>query len=169
MKIISIVLLIALPLFSNSQKQSMKDKATQEIRSLVMFGYELLGKTSKEIMDRGRPDSIKGGGEWKVDAFDTKKEGFEKTFVIGTGAGGLMVMVSEKTKLVNSLMFAAHKKAKMTQQDIKDIFKEDCEFDSKGNCVIKVANGEYIRITAGEGLMFIFAWDKAKGDIRFED
>ena len=169
MKSIAIILLMTTSFISSAQKQSMKDKASQEIRSLVMFGYELLGKTAKEIVDRGRPDSIKGGDEWKVESFDTKKNGFEKTFVIGTGSGALMVMVSEKTRLVNSLMFAAHKKAKMNQQDIKEIFKNDCEFDAKGNCVIKAANGEYIRITAGDGLMIIFAWDKIKGDMRFED
>src|SRR5690349_15703318 len=170
MKYLLLSLSALIAISSSAQKTSIKEKALQEIRSLGIHGYELLGKTEIEIMKKGRPDSIIGGEKWEMESFSNKKEGkdvIEKVIIVGTGAGSLMITLSGTTKFAHSLLYFAHKKAKLSKQDIIDIFSDVCSFDSKGNCIITNSSGQNIRVSAGEAMVFIVAWDLVKGDMKF--
>ena len=122
-----------------AQKNELKEKTLLEITCFIENSYEFLGKTDSAILLAGRPGSIKGGDKWETTITDTHEKNemnAGKAITIGTGCGALLLTVSAKTNLVNTLTFIPHKKAKIDGEDIRNFFKDRYSFD-KNESVIK--------------------------------
>lgn len=169
-----IVALFITFLFTNivfAQKE-LKEKTLQEIDSLVANSLEFLGKTDSAIMAAGRPSSIIGGDKWEAKSFKgSNKNAMDsgKSIIIGTGCGGLMLMVSAKSNLVYAITFIPHKKSKLDGARIMNYLGSKYQFDKTGTSIIKAKDSSYIGLSALTGAIFIAALKEDKKTLRFSD
>jgi len=160
-------------LFTNivfGQKNELAKKALREIDSIITHPYEFLGKTGADIKAAGRPASITGCDKWEEEESGDKiTAGDDKSIVIGTGCGALMMMISGKTNLVYTIAFVAHKKTKLDGTDIWDHLDGVYEFETKGNAVIQLKDSTFIGLQMLSGGVMLVAYEDDKKTVRFKN
>ncbi|MEO7924710.1 MAG: hypothetical protein ABIR30_13595 [Chitinophagaceae bacterium] len=172
MKIIISLFVVALFIHPVAgQKKGMKEKALEEIDSLVANALEFLGKTDSFILAAGRPFSIKGGDKWDAEVIRANKKNsmdVSKTIIIGTGCGALMLMVSAKTGLVYAVTFVPHAKAKLDGADIMSYLASKYSFDQRGNSTFQAKDFSWVSVGMLAGGVMIAAMEEDKKTLRFE-
>ena len=72
-----------------------------------------------------------------------------------TSCGLLTLFVSPKTKLVDVMEYLPHKRAKLTEQDLRNWFKDKYAFDQKGIAFIQTTDSERMQVSIEGGIIFI--------------
>jgi hypothetical protein len=147
----------------NCQSLSFKEKTYIEISSLIDNAYEFLGKNDSDIISRGRPATMQEGNKWNVSSFDTKAKdelNTSKTVLIQTDYGQIMLLVSATTKVVQTIVYLAHRKAKVNGIEIMDHLKTKYDINERGDSRIKTPNAEYVTMSVLNGGVALAAWDE---------
>jgi hypothetical protein len=123
-------------------------------------------------MAAGRPASIIGGDKWEAEVIKVSPKNAmdaSKTIVIGTGCGGLLLIVSAKTGLVYTLSFIPHKKANLDGPDILKYLSNKYHFDKTGYSTIQVKDSSFIQLAVLAGSILIVAMTDDLKELRFEN
>ena len=155
-----------------AQKKEMREKALREIDSLISNPFEFLGKTDSLIMAAGRPSSIIGGDQWETEVSEATKQDagdIGKMMVIGTGCGALLLTISTKSKLVYSILYLPHKKARLGATDIWEHLNGTYEFDPDFTSMIQTRDSSWIQLAVLRGTIMIMALKSNKKGVRFEN
>ena len=140
-----------------AQKKDFKEKTLNEISSLIENAHEFLGKSVVAVLGVGKPSSIQGGDQWEVFSVDSSKKTSDlgTMIMIATGCGVLTLFISPKTKLVDVMEYLPHKKAKLTEEDLRNRFKDKYIFDQKGIAFIQTTDSERMQVSIAGGIIFI--------------
>lgn len=155
---------------SSLNAQNLRERALQELTSLVEHPFELLGKSDSTVLAGGRPSLIRGGNSWEAmvtDAGNGNEMGASKAITISTGCGDLLLVVSEKTGRVYVMTFMPNEKSELTEAGIREALKSRLTFDPQGNAFYRTADYTELGVSLVEGALVIMALTDNRTAVRF--